>query len=133
MLPGWYGFGAAVESWGGLIDELRDMYRQWPFFRSVLSNMDMVLAKTDLAIASRYAELVSDKKLRREIFKRIRRNGSAGCACHHHGQCRAPGRQSDSRALDPQPLPLPRSAQPRAGRAPPRRYRAKGVTSGCCA
>jgi len=71
MLPGWYGFGAAVESWGGSIDELRDMYRQWPFFRSVLSNMDMVLAKTDLAIASRYAELVSDKKLRREIFKRL--------------------------------------------------------------
>jgi phosphoenolpyruvate carboxylase len=71
MLPGWYGFGAAVESWGGSIEELRDMYRHWPFFRSVLSNMDMVLAKSDLAIASRYAELVSDKKLRREIFKRL--------------------------------------------------------------
>ena len=71
MLPGWYGFGAAVESWGGSTEELRDMYRHWPFFRSVLSNMDMVLAKTDLAIASRYAELVSDKKLRRDIFKRL--------------------------------------------------------------
>ena len=44
------------------------MYREWPFFRSVLSNMDMVLAKTDLAIASRYAELVSDAKLRQQIF-----------------------------------------------------------------
>ena len=41
------------------------MYRQWPFFRALLSNMDMVLAKSDLALASRYAELVEDRKLRR--------------------------------------------------------------------
>jgi phosphoenolpyruvate carboxylase len=71
MLPGWYGFGAAVEAWKGPIAELREMYREWPFFRSVLSNLDMVLAKTDLAIASRYAELVSNKKLRDEIFGRL--------------------------------------------------------------
>ena len=44
----------------------------WPFFRSLLSNMDMVLAKTDLAIASRYAELVSDSELRDNIFGRIK-------------------------------------------------------------
>ncbi|HUQ73880.1 MAG TPA: phosphoenolpyruvate carboxylase [Burkholderiales bacterium] len=71
MLPGWYGFGAALESWKGDIAELREMYRAWPFFRAVLSNMDMVLAKTDLAIASRYAELVPDEKLRAEVFGRI--------------------------------------------------------------
>jgi phosphoenolpyruvate carboxylase len=71
MLPGWYGFGAAVDGWGGSAAELQEMYREWPFFRSVLSNMDMVLAKTDLAIASRYAELVSNKKLRQEIFRRL--------------------------------------------------------------
>jgi phosphoenolpyruvate carboxylase len=74
MLPGWYGFGTAVTSWlgdKGRIEDLREMYRDWPFFRSVLSNMDMVLAKTDLAIASRYAELVSSEKLRREIFGRL--------------------------------------------------------------
>jgi len=75
MLPGWYGFGTAVNEWvernGGSLAELQDMYREWPFFRSVLSNMDMVLAKTDLAIASRYAELVSDKKLRQEIFSKL--------------------------------------------------------------
>jgi phosphoenolpyruvate carboxylase len=71
MLPGWYGFGTAVESWRGNIDELREMHRSWPFFRSVLSNLDMVLAKTDLAIASRYAELVRDAKLRAEVFGRI--------------------------------------------------------------
>jgi phosphoenolpyruvate carboxylase len=74
MLPGWYGFGAAVETWvekNKNLDELREMYREWPFFRSVLSNLDMVLAKSDLAIASRYAELVLDKKLRREIFGKL--------------------------------------------------------------
>jgi phosphoenolpyruvate carboxylase len=47
------------------------MVKEWPFFGTLLSNMDMVLAKTDLAVASRYAELVSDKKLRNGIFKRI--------------------------------------------------------------
>jgi len=71
MLPGWYGFGSALESWKGNIEELREMVRSWPFFHSVLSNLDMVLAKTDLAIASRYAELVPDAKLRAEIFGRI--------------------------------------------------------------
>jgi phosphoenolpyruvate carboxylase len=74
MLPGWYGFGAAVETWierNRKPDELRQMYREWPFFRSVLSNLDMVLAKTDLAIASRYAELVPSGKLRRDIFGRL--------------------------------------------------------------
>src|SRR5438477_1788678 len=71
MLPGWYGFGAAVESWKGNIEELGEMHRSWPFFRSVLSNLDMVLAKTDLAIASRYAELVPAAKLRADVFVRI--------------------------------------------------------------
>ncbi|HJW24167.1 MAG TPA: phosphoenolpyruvate carboxylase [Rhodocyclaceae bacterium] len=76
MLPGWYGFGSAVEAWlaehpDGL-DTLCRMYRNWPFFRTLLSNMDMVLAKTDLAIASRYAELVSDAGLRERVFATIR-------------------------------------------------------------
>ncbi len=75
MLPGWYGFGSAVEQWlvevpDGM-DTLQRMSRTWPFFRSLLSNMDMVLAKSDLAIASRYAELVSDVALRQAIFARI--------------------------------------------------------------
>jgi phosphoenolpyruvate carboxylase len=47
------------------------MYRQWPFFRTLLSNMDMVLAKSDLALASRYAELVTDARLRKKIFAAI--------------------------------------------------------------
>ncbi len=75
MLPGWYGFGAAVEDWianqRGKTEELRAMYRTWPFFRAVLSNLDMVLAKTDLAIASRYASLVPDAALRANVFSAI--------------------------------------------------------------
>jgi phosphoenolpyruvate carboxylase len=47
------------------------MYRQWPFFRTLLSNLDMVLAKSDLALASRYAELVGDARMRRKIFGAI--------------------------------------------------------------
>jgi phosphoenolpyruvate carboxylase len=71
MLPGWYGFGSAVDGYGcgksGGPGHLQPHgQREWPFFRSLLSNMDMVLAKTDLAIASRYAELVSDAELRDE-------------------------------------------------------------------
>jgi phosphoenolpyruvate carboxylase len=50
---------------------LQKMYRQWPFFRTLLSNMDMVLAKSDLALASRYAELVTNSKLRNKIFSAI--------------------------------------------------------------
>ncbi|MGO4380902.1 phosphoenolpyruvate carboxylase [Pseudoduganella sp. RAF19] len=77
LLPGWYGFGSAIGSWiaAGKREErmaqLQAMYRDWPFFATLLSNMDMVLAKTDLAIASRYAELVQDAELRERIFKRI--------------------------------------------------------------
>jgi phosphoenolpyruvate carboxylase len=52
---------------------LRELYREWPFFRTLLSNMDMVLAKSSIAIASRYAELVPDVELRETIFGRIRR------------------------------------------------------------
>ncbi len=79
MLPGWYGFGTAVEAWlanhrnGPIagVALLAEMHERWPFFRSVLSNMAMVLAKTDLAIASRYAELVPDSAPREAIFGRI--------------------------------------------------------------
>jgi phosphoenolpyruvate carboxylase len=79
-LPGWYGFGTAVHQFlnenpaqsrkDGLA-LLQKMYRQWPFLRTLLSNMDMVLAKSDLALASRYAELVGDARLRKRIFSTI--------------------------------------------------------------
>lgn len=77
LLPGWYGFASSVKGWledgerDAKLDELRTMFRAWPFFATLLSNMDMVLAKTDLAIASRYAGLVSDTALRERIFRRI--------------------------------------------------------------
>jgi phosphoenolpyruvate carboxylase len=73
-LPGWCGFGSGVEAFlasGGRearLQLLRRMHRQWPFFRTLLSNLDMVLAKTDLGLAQRYAELVEDRKSGRRIF-----------------------------------------------------------------
>ncbi|MDB5885865.1 MAG: Phosphoenolpyruvate carboxylase [Polaromonas sp.] len=80
-LPGWYGFGSAIEQFlaqgnspesrKAALALLKKMYRQWPFFRTLLSNMDMVLAKSDLALASRYAELVGDARLRKKIFTAI--------------------------------------------------------------
>ena len=79
-LPGWYGFGSAVEAFlqrngaKGVAKQkalLRQMVQQWPFFSALLSNMDMVLAKSDLALASRYAELVDDKRLRNPVFETI--------------------------------------------------------------
>ena len=78
MLPGWYGFGSAVKAYVEANPEtgfakLQEMYEKWPFFRTQLSNMDMVLAKSSLAIASRYAQLVPDVKLREAIFSRISR------------------------------------------------------------
>ncbi|POR10569.1 phosphoenolpyruvate carboxylase [Diaphorobacter sp. LR2014-1] len=75
-LPGWFGFGAAVDAFlntpgkdpKAQLALLRKMYRQWPFFSTLLSNMDMVLAKSDLALASRYSELVADARLRKKVF-----------------------------------------------------------------
>ncbi|MBB5368446.1 MULTISPECIES: phosphoenolpyruvate carboxylase [unclassified Janthinobacterium] len=77
MLPGWFGFGSAVQSYLAAYpadgaEVLRGMYKDWPFFTSLLSNMDMVLAKSDIAIAGKYAELVKDEALRVAIFTRIR-------------------------------------------------------------
>ena len=76
MLPGWYGFGSAIKAYtskhGAAGTELlKEMARDWPFFKTLLSTMDMVLAKTNIAIASRYADLVSDKALREAIFGRL--------------------------------------------------------------
>lgn len=79
-LPGWFGFGSAVEKFldrptdkesKAALALLQKMVKQWPFFKTLLSNMDMVLAKSDLALASRYSELVSDAKMRKKIFAAI--------------------------------------------------------------
>ncbi|CAB3769542.1 phosphoenolpyruvate carboxylase [Paraburkholderia humisilvae] len=81
LLTGWYGFGSAIGNWLDAsandtertrrVQLLRQMHKTWPFFSNLLSNMDMVLAKTDLAVASRYAQLVEDKKVRKHVFERI--------------------------------------------------------------
>jgi phosphoenolpyruvate carboxylase len=78
-LPGWCGFGSAIEAFLAdaatrkvRLELLQRMHRQWPFFRTLLSNLDMVLAKSDLRIAARYVELVEDKKLGKRIFAAIR-------------------------------------------------------------
>ena len=79
-LPGWYGFGTAVQEFlnqpkaadkKAALALLQKMYKEWPFFRTLLSNMDMALAKSDLALASRYSDLVPDAKLRKRIFSAI--------------------------------------------------------------
>jgi phosphoenolpyruvate carboxylase len=71
MLPGWYGVGEGLAACKDL-DLLREMDEAWPFFRTTLDNLEMILAKTDMTIASRYSELVEDKAMREAIFGRIR-------------------------------------------------------------
>jgi phosphoenolpyruvate carboxylase len=71
MLPGWYGAGTGLCALGD-VAMLREMREAWPFFRTTLDNLEMVLAKSDMGIAARYAELVEDKALRDAIFTRIR-------------------------------------------------------------
>ncbi|MCG6873522.1 MAG: phosphoenolpyruvate carboxylase [Betaproteobacteria bacterium] len=85
LIPGWFGFGTAVTEWlaehpDGLA-RLQEMNRRWPFFSTLLSNLDMVLAKTDLGIASRYAELVDDVALRDGVFARIAAEHAAATRC----------------------------------------------------
>ncbi|WP_136416842.1 phosphoenolpyruvate carboxylase [Herbaspirillum sp. ST 5-3] len=77
MLPGWFGFGSSVRVYLSEESEkgralLQRMYREWPFFRTLLSNMDMALAKADMAIAGSYASLVSNEALRKTIYARIK-------------------------------------------------------------
>ncbi len=76
LLPGWLGFGSAVKQFiakegeAGLA-QLQAMYQNWAFFRGLMSNMDMVLSKTDMGIAASYSELVKDVDLRTRIFGAI--------------------------------------------------------------
>jgi phosphoenolpyruvate carboxylase len=71
MLPGWYGVGQALQSYKDQ-NLLKEMAQAWPFFQATLDNMEMVLAKSDMGIAERYATLVADRELATSIFERIR-------------------------------------------------------------
>lgn len=75
MFPGWYGVGSSFKEF---IDEdpennlafLQFMYKRWPFFKSLLSNVDMVLSKSNMNIAFEYAQLCEDQNVR-DIFNII--------------------------------------------------------------
>jgi phosphoenolpyruvate carboxylase len=74
-LPGWYGLGSAVKQLlrtqpTGLA-MLRDMYSRWPFWKTLIDNAQMILAKADLVIARLYADLVDDRALADRIYGRI--------------------------------------------------------------
>jgi phosphoenolpyruvate carboxylase len=71
MLPGWYGAGHALQAFPDFA-LLREMRERWPFFRTTLDNLEMVLAKSNMAVAERYVELVEDRALGQRIFGRIR-------------------------------------------------------------
>jgi phosphoenolpyruvate carboxylase len=81
LLSGWYGFGSAIDSYLNASKDdlekeqrtqiLRNMLADWPLFKTLISNMDMILAKSDLTIAACYSELVQDEALRKSIFERI--------------------------------------------------------------
>ncbi|HKR16442.1 phosphoenolpyruvate carboxylase [Rhizorhapis sp.] len=71
MLPGWFGVGHAIAAFDDKA-LLTDMAKSWPFFQAMLANMEMVLAKSDMALAARYAGLVEDQEGGQVIFARIR-------------------------------------------------------------
>ncbi len=77
MVPGWYGFGTAVKAYVDKhgsegLQKLQAMFNNWQFFQAQLSNMDMVLSKTNMSIAQRYADLVPDEELGSRIFGKIK-------------------------------------------------------------
>ena len=82
MLPGWYGFGGAIEAFikhhgeGGAAD-LRRLYAQSPFFATLVSNVEMVLAKANMKIAKLYSGLVEDKIMAEHVFATITREWEA--------------------------------------------------------
>ena len=124
MLPGWYGAGTAFERWTAAdparADRLVELHERWPFFRALISNMAMVLAKSDLLIAEHYVSLAGSATAS-EIFGRIRTEHSLAVVWVRRitGHADAAGRQPDAGAQHPQPFRLPRPAAPPAGRDAP--------------
>ena len=76
IIPSWFGIGTALDSFcvsgGGGLDLLRTMYREWTFFQALVENVELDLAKADMGIAALYADLVSDERLRDDIFQTMR-------------------------------------------------------------
>jgi phosphoenolpyruvate carboxylase len=75
VLPSWYGVGGALEAFVNehpeRLAQLQQMYRQWPFLRTFLDNLQMTLSKADMLIANHYASLVDDEALRQRISQAI--------------------------------------------------------------
>ena len=123
MLPGWYRFGTAVSEYAAAKPKgmamLQEMHARWPFFQAMLSNMEMVLAKCNIGIASRHAELVQDSRLRKTIFGRLRNEWQLSIEMlladyQAEGAARS---ETAPRALDPESFSLSRSVEPPADRA----------------
>jgi phosphoenolpyruvate carboxylase len=74
-LPGWYGLGSAVgeflQARPGELPTLQQMYRRWPFWRTLIDNVQMILAKADMTIARLYADLVDDQEMAGRVYDRI--------------------------------------------------------------
>ena len=77
MLPGWYGFASGVERAGLSVEQLRDLAGNFDFFASLLSNMELALAQSQMDIAARYVALSPDKADAERIFATIRREHEA--------------------------------------------------------
>jgi phosphoenolpyruvate carboxylase len=75
-LPAWYGLGTALEQWRrgdpARLATLQSMYRDWPFFRALLSNIQMALFKGEMNIAREYTRLAADRQVAEAIFEKIR-------------------------------------------------------------
>ncbi len=76
IVPGWYGFGSAIQTWlkenpDSGTGKLQEMYREWPFFKMVVDFLQMSSQKADMHIAKHYAGLVTDEALREKFFSKI--------------------------------------------------------------
>jgi len=80
IVPGWYSLAAGLDAYleDGDLDTLREMYREWPFFRTMVDNASMALARTDLDVAAEYAAL-ADEDVRERIFPLIRAEYERSC------------------------------------------------------
>ena len=101
LLPAWFGCGSAFESVGA--EALRELYERLPFFRAVVDNLEMTLAKSSLPIARGYLSLVRDTELFDEIEREHERTV--------RGRSRRRGRRHPARA-PAGPAPVDRPAQP---------------------
>ncbi len=131
MIPGWYGAGTAFDAVAGPLDGtagsgsndavalLQTMYAEWPCFHAIVNNMGMVLAKSDIPIGRRYADvLVEDAAHARRHLSADRRRARphAPVACRDHGLGRPARRQPRARPEPAQPVPVPRPVARDAGR-----------------